>query len=285
MYSLSANTLIEAAKLQSNFDDLSSGVGDLVSNSLETTRRLAMRDYLASGGVITGDSYGVNKNASMTALIAIIGGKYVTSSAVSARSYTASKDTYVDVDNTGALTYTEVANNAASPALAANNIRLAMVVTGATTIASASKIAQYYNGTTTDVYYNTDSLGNALTPNSPNFKLEYAVNNTSFGNGSGNVGVWTIIVPTGGAWLETEFSGNYKLNAAPAIGITFAFQVDAATWYSLYRDNYTSSSDTTIMSGKAKRWLSAGSHTVRIAWSTNGNATFANGYIGHRLIA
>ena len=142
MNTLSANTLIEAAKLQANFDDLASGVGDQASNSLELTRRLTIANHISSGGLITGDSYGVNRNASMTSIIAIINGKYVTRNSVSARTYTASKDTYVDIDSAGTLTYTEVSNNAASPALAADSIRIAIVITAAGSIASSANINQ-----------------------------------------------------------------------------------------------------------------------------------------------
>jgi hypothetical protein len=172
MNTLSANTLIEAAKLQENFDDLSSGAGDLVSNSLETTRLLTVADHVASGGVWTGDSYGASLAASMTALIAIIGGKYVTASAVSARAFTASKDTYIDLDDEGTLTYTEVANNAASPALAANSIRIGIIVTGGASIASVASINQGQETkllpiASSSAYSVTDSLGNLICNRSP----------------------------------------------------------------------------------------------------------------------
>jgi hypothetical protein len=109
---------------------------------------------VASGLVITADSVGVNRNASMTAGVLYINGLRISLNAVSARTYTASKDTYVDVlsngDGTGTLVYTEVANGAASPALAANSARIGKVVTGATTIAATSSITQT----------GKDSLGN-----------------------------------------------------------------------------------------------------------------------------
>jgi hypothetical protein len=122
-------------------------------------------------GVITADSAGVNRNASMTALTCYINGRRITISSVTARSYTASKDTYVDVldnaDGTGTLVYTEVANNAASPALAANSMRLGIVVTGATTIATAASINQGQTDRVLPIassiaYTVSDSLGNLI---------------------------------------------------------------------------------------------------------------------------
>lgn len=167
MNSLSANTLIESSKLNENFQGLSDGTFDEVQNSLETSRLLTMFDHVASGGIWTGDSYGVNRNASMTSLIAIIGGKYVTRASVSARTFTASKDTYVDLDNAGTLTYTEVSNNAASPSLAANSIRIAIIITGASTIADSGSINQGQQNKTLPIVSSVtlnswDSLGNVI---------------------------------------------------------------------------------------------------------------------------
>ena len=113
--------------------------------TLATMRDELGYDYVASGGIWSGDSYGSTRNASMTALVCYINGQRGTVSAVTARSFTASKDTYIDVLNTAgvfSLVYTEVTNNAASPALAANSLRLGIVVTGASNIAAATSINQ-----------------------------------------------------------------------------------------------------------------------------------------------
>lgn len=175
MYTLSPNTLIESAKLNSNFTDLSTGDADTTNNSLVTSRDEGETDYVISGGVWSGDSYAVNRNASMTALVARIDGYRVTVALVSARTFTASKDTYVDVLRAGtsaSLVYTEVANNAASPALASNSLRLGIVVTGASTIAAATSINQGKStvllpSLATGILRGADSLGNILAPKGP----------------------------------------------------------------------------------------------------------------------
>lgn len=146
------------------------------SISLETIRNDLVFDFVASGCVWSGDSYGGSRNASMTAGVVYIGGKRVAVALVTARSFTASKDTYVDVDNAGTLTYTEVANNAASPALAANSIRLGIIVTGATTIANAGSVNQGQENmilpaASSIAYSVTDSLGNLICPRDPNRKI------------------------------------------------------------------------------------------------------------------
>ncbi len=52
------------------------------------------------------------------------------------KTFTASKDTYVDVGDDATITYTEAVLEAEAPALAADAVRLAKVVTDGTTVAS-----------------------------------------------------------------------------------------------------------------------------------------------------
>lgn len=137
-------------------------------------------DYVASGGVWTGDAYASTRAASMTAMICYINGRRISISAVTARSFTASKDTYIDVldnaDGTGTLVYTEVTNNAASPALAANSIRIGIIVTGASNIASVASVNQGEETKLLPIassipYAVTDSLGNIINPRDPNRRV------------------------------------------------------------------------------------------------------------------
>lgn len=132
-------------------------------------------DFVASGCVWSGDAYASTRNASMTAGVVYIGGKRVTVALVTARSFTASKDTYIDVDNTGTLVYTEVTNNAASPALAANSIRIGIIVSGAN-IAAVGSVNQGQEDKVLPIassvpYAVTDSLGNLICPRDPNRRV------------------------------------------------------------------------------------------------------------------
>lgn len=110
-------------------------------------------NFVESGCVWSGDSYGSTRNASMTSGVVYIGGKRLTVAAVSARTFTASKDTYVDFadngDGTAAIIYTEVTNNAASPSTLttgtfadSTHIRNAIIVTGASNIANVGSVNQ-----------------------------------------------------------------------------------------------------------------------------------------------
>ncbi|MFC8008926.1 hypothetical protein [Streptomyces cinereoruber] len=57
-------------------------------------------------------------------------------SAIATHTFTANKDTYVSVNVSGVVTYSEVANNATPPSLPANSVWLAKVVSGASTLSS-----------------------------------------------------------------------------------------------------------------------------------------------------
>lgn len=137
-------------------------------------------DHVSSGCVWSGDSYGSTRAASMTAGTVYIGGVSLVVAAVTARTFTASKDTYIDLsdngDGTAAITYTEVTNNAASPALAANSIRIGIIVTGASTIANAGSVNQGQESSVLPIassvaYSVTDSLGNRICSRDPNRRL------------------------------------------------------------------------------------------------------------------
>lgn len=140
---------------------------------------ISSNNFISSGGVWTGDSYASTRAGSMTALVGYINGLRGTVSAVTARLFTASKDTYVDILSTAgvfSLVYTEVANGAAAPALAANSIRLAKVVTDATDIQAASSITQFGKDSLNNTYYPNGPVGGAELDSSElssNMKIAY----------------------------------------------------------------------------------------------------------------
>lgn len=155
---------------------LANGDLDTTNNNLPFWRGYDVKDHVMTGCVWSGDSYASTRYASMTSGVVCIGGKVVAVDSVANRLFTASKDTYVDVDNTGALYYSEVANNAASPALSSGRLRIAVIVTSGTAVASQYSINQGQIANTTSYVrpnwssgnsFTVDSLGNPICPRDP----------------------------------------------------------------------------------------------------------------------
>lgn len=150
------------------------------SGSPRTRMTEFANDFVASGCVWSGDAYGSTRLASMTSGIVYINGRRLIISAVVSRTFTASKDTYVDIldngDGTATIVYTEVANNAASPALASNSLRIGIIVTGASNIANAGSVNQGQEDKVLPIvssvpYAVVDSLGNMICSRDPNRKI------------------------------------------------------------------------------------------------------------------
>lgn len=108
------------------------------SGSPVTRADEVFNDFVYSGMLWSADSIGSTRNGSMTSGTIYINGRRLSISSVTARSFTASKDTYIDLldnlDGTGTLVYTEVANAAAQPSIAANSLRIASIVTNGSAI-------------------------------------------------------------------------------------------------------------------------------------------------------
>lgn len=225
----SPNTLIKSSEVNANFQGLADGTNDTTNNSLQTYRDEDVFDHVISGGVWSGDSYAVNRNASMTAIVVLINGRRIAISAVVARTFTASKDTYIDVldnlDGTGTLVYTEVANNAASPALASNSIRIGIIVTGATTIAAVGSVNQGEQDKVLPIassipYQVTDSLGNLICSRDPQRRIlgyrQRITNMTTITAANTQIPELScpVIVPTGRKVRVTVFLKNMQHGTA-----------------------------------------------------------------------
>ena len=115
----------------------------------------------------------------------------VTVNGIGSYTFTASKDTYIDIDYNGNVYYSAVANNAASPAITANALRVAIVVTSASaiTFVNQGQLDTNLGGfapTISGVFItHADSLGNIIYPTDPNGKLLcWRQNYTTFNTGN-----------------------------------------------------------------------------------------------------
>src|SRR3990167_4394563 len=79
----------------------------------------------------------VNLTSDVSACTAYVAGYRITRTATS-QTYTASRDTYLDISQAGTYTQAAVANGAAEPAVTANSIRLALVVTDVDNVTSVT---------------------------------------------------------------------------------------------------------------------------------------------------
>lgn len=115
--------------------------------------------FVGTGGVWSQLS---GLNGAMTAIAYYISGVRCTSDAIASKTFTASKDTYVDIGIDGVVDYNETTNAGTPPALAADHMRIAKIVTNGSAITSIQQA-----GTDTAGYsiYNLIPTRNAIKNN------------------------------------------------------------------------------------------------------------------------
>jgi len=251
-------------------------------------------DFIASGLVWSGDAYASTRNASMTDGVLYINGQRLTLSAVTARSFTASKDTYIDVLNTAgvaSLVYTEAVNNAASPGLAANSVRIGIIVTGATNIAAVGSVNQGQETMVLPIvasvaYAVTDSLGNLICPRDPNRKIlgyrQIIADTSALANLGDSKLTVPVIVPTGRK-VKINVRAKYILGSLSNSGYGFTIWDGAISSTQVNQSNITAHANNAQISTPtdAVYTPSAGSHT----YTTSVLATSGTGTVGASAVA
>jgi len=243
-------------------------------------------DFVVSGGVWSGDAYASTLNASMTALVCYINGQRGTISAVTARAFTASKDTYIDVLNnsgTFSLVYTEVSNNAASPALAANSLRLAIVVTGGSNIAGADRINNGNFGATYPSVSGAqlatiDSIGNPIGRRDPitDTFLRQGLASSPAPTVAADIAASVITLNMAKAGnVDIEFGAHFQLNSGGNRELYYRLKVDGVSVKQCFgRDNPGATETHYDLAQTYGVWLAAGSHTINVdAVSNSGGST------------
>ncbi len=256
----------------------------------ETRTAESLSNFVASGIVWSAVS---GLNGTMTSGVVYILGKRLVISSVSNRTYTASKDTYVDIGSTGTLTYSEVANGAASPALAANSVRVAKVVTSGSAITSVVTVGN-------------DSIGNSIRPTGPvsfskidssSFPKFRAYLNTAQTSSNGaiikldtktydthsafNTTTWRYVAPVAGtysfSWNIQTTTGTSVLSALSVNGV----ETSRGTWSA-------NSGSFIASSGSDNVQLNVGDYAQLLCSQMGGTATTTNGssitYMSGRLM-
>lgn len=161
--------------------------------------RSSYPNFVKSGGIWTIGS-GLQGNA--TANVLFINGIEYTVVAISNHTFATSSDTYVDYTVGTGITYSAVANGAAAPALAANSVRLAKIITSGAAITS---ILQTGLDSLSNLIYPQNFVkspqdANLWTafhyPNRIEYTYTWAATAQSVG-GNSNLSLGTITVPIG----------------------------------------------------------------------------------------
>lgn len=159
----------DAVPINANFTAISQGINSfdgsqIQANSVTETAlanainpRLRYSETLNSF-VYTGCTWSVvsGLQGTMTGGTIYVGGYRVVVTGVGSQTFTASQDTYVDIDQNGNVTYPSVSNNATAPALTANSLRVAKVITNGSAITSVVQSGVDSNNVP---IYPTSSLG------------------------------------------------------------------------------------------------------------------------------
>jgi len=147
---LQGSTVIMAS-VDEYFEGLADG-----TLSTDPARSILIRDHIVSGGVVAQSAGLVG---TFSNIVFYLNAQRYSGTSIANKTYTASKDTYVDVTaisgGTVSVTYSEVTNGAAAPALAANYIRVAKVVTNGSAITS---VVQYGQDSLANIIYPTGSV-------------------------------------------------------------------------------------------------------------------------------
>lgn len=167
-----------------------------------------MIDHVVSGLVIPTSG---TLAATASAGVAYVLGRRVVKAA-QAHTYTASKDTYVDLDNT-LYTYVAVTNGAGAPALTANAIRIAKVVTSASAVTSVVQTGVDSNGVNiynnvSQPFSNVSDSGGQTISNATFTDLTFNTNvqdNDGIHSTSVNTNRFTIVHP--GVYMANGFCG------------------------------------------------------------------------------
>lgn len=162
-------------------------------------------NYVTSGGVVA-QSAGLI--GTFSNIVFYLNGQRYSGSSIANKTYTASKDTYVDVTAVSggavSVTYTEVANGASAPALTANYVRIAKVVTNGSAITSVTQDGS------------NDLLGNMIYPRfGQKFATAYkAYDTTGFTRALNSYATFTpATLPTGDRVITTR-TGRIKVTLA-----------------------------------------------------------------------
>lgn len=262
------------------------GTGNVRING---TKIFAGYDYVVSGCQWTADAPASTRNASMSSGVVVIGGNPLTVAAVTARSFTASKDVYVDLkdngDGTAVPVYYDNTTNAASPSFATTTgtMRLAIVVVGATNIAANTSINQgsltsLLPVVSSEYLRGCDTLGNPIHNTNPS-QLTFGRVGVASPTPSSEADVAGCTVTFTLAEARKVYIDLYthvQINAGADRNCRWRLYVDGVNVIDLYsRDNPGAAETHWDAARPYDTYLAAGSHTVKVRSLASGAGVVA----------
>lgn len=196
--------------------------------------------------------------------------------AVASNTFTASKDTYVDVNPaTGAYTYVPVANGATEPAVTASCVRVARIITGASAITSIYQKRYQSPVAANSILASMLNLSNALAPESGVQSLANA----------GNAGGTMFYINLGGIKLLWGTTGTLTLSGTGQVfanfGVTFPTSFFSAIQSATATPNGTAAGTNNLTIGANTAAIASGWNIEVIQNSgTNGAVSFSYLVIG-----
>jgi hypothetical protein len=271
------NTVLKSADMNSNFTGITNW-------SLMSGASSVIQNFVASGGALAISSGLIGTFSNITYFIA---GQYYSATSIANKTYTVSKDTYVDINTSGTVTYTEVANNAASPALSGSNIRIGIGVTSGAALTSFNQGSNSSTAPTvsSSILMRTDSLGNLIYPNNPNGgllgyrQITSAVTGITSTSGAQVTGLSAaVVIPAGGRPVRIIASANLYMTTGVTQGALSIWDgtVGSGTALDLAETNPVAVSQPNKEIAMAIVTPAAGTKTYNVGLKTGNGADPAN---------
>lgn len=186
---------------------------------------------------------------------------------VGSHTFTASQDTYIDIDYNGNINYQGVSNGASAPSLTANSVRVAKVVTGASTISTITQAGTDSNGV--EIYSVLPYLTGA--PVSMTTAGTSTTTGTSYGNLADSIttSVTTTIGKSGIALVVVTcelFNNSGNDFSYAAFSMSGSNTASAADSLSIANKNSAGISDILVSACFLKTGLSPGATTFTLAY-------------------
>ena len=267
-------------QLTGNLDTNGKNIGAINQiNSIDNQSKLLQTEDIFADFVVSGllPATSTTLTSDISAGVAYVSGVRVVKD-ITSHTYTASTDTYVDLNSTGIYTFVEVNNGDTEPALTADSMRLAKVVTDATAITTVTdmrKLTKQFDATNNLLIMNGNIGVNTI---NPTVGLDF------FGKGTANSNIIRLTRQTNdtsGPYINLRKSRGSNVSAADNDlmgGIYWSFLNDATTkeWiigagiYSMIEDITIGSEDASLLF----KTVYNGVWGEKVRISSNGNIGF-----------